>query len=442
MPFNRQVVIIGGGLSGLVAAYTLAKAGSQVTLLESGDVLGGLARSLSIEGQSVENFYHFICRSDDHLVQLIDELGLGDRLHWRHTHTSFYHNGRKYSFGTPIDLLRFDAVPFMQRLRFGLHILRSRYRRNWRWLDELPAKAWLIENIGEEAYHVIWHPLLRIKFGDYYDRISAAWMWHRIWRVARSRRHLWGREEFGYLEQGSATLIDHLVAWLRTQPNVTIRTQARVQSIEVMDEAVCGVVFDSERLSCQAVVSTVALPTLAQLIPNQALGYFQKVRQVQYIGVICALFSLKQSFSSNFWLNINDPRISFNGIIEQTNLNQHWRAAGLNILYVPFYLPVSEPRYSLSDEQLCTEYVGMLKLINPAFDESWIRDRWVSRTPYAQAICTTRFTDLIPSHRAPVRGLYVTDSTQFYPEDRTLSATVQQGRTVAKLICEDLQPWH
>ncbi len=436
---GRHVVVIGSGLAGLSAAYDLARAGSQVTLLESGEVLGGLARSLSLEGQTVENFYHFICRSDDHLVRLVDELGLHDRLHWQHTRTSFYHNGQLYSFGTPIDLLRFSAVPFMQRVRFGLHILRSRYRRNWRWLDEFPARAWLIENIGEEAYNVIWHPLLRIKFGEYYDRISAAWMWHRIWRVARSRRHLWGREEFGYLEQGSATLVDRLTDWLRAQPNVTIRTQASVHAIDVAGEAVCGVAFGADRLSCEAVVSTVALPVLARLISNPALEYFQKARQVQYIGVVCALFRLKHSFSSNFWLNISDPRVSFNGIIEQTNLNQHWRAAGLNILYVPFYLPVSEPRYGLGDDQLCAEYVGMLKLINPAFDESWICERWVSRTPYAQAVCTTRFTDLVPQYRAPVRGLYVTDSTQFYPEDRTLSAAIQQGRRVAQLICEDMR---
>ena len=45
------------------------------------------------------------------------------------------------------------------------------------------------------------------------------------------------------------------------------------------------------------------------------------------------LLSLKRSFSTNFWTNTNDPRISFNGIIEQTNLNGNLQAAGLNVLY-------------------------------------------------------------------------------------------------------------
>ena len=124
-------------------------------------------------------------------------------------------------------------------------------------------------------------------------------------------------------------------------------------------------------------------------------------------------------------------------MIEQTNLNQNLRTAGLNILYVPFYLPTTEPRYNATPDELYTEYIPMLKQVNPAFDETWIKEWHVFRTPFAQAVCTTHFLDQMPDHRSPIRGLYVTDSTQFYPEDRTLSAAIQQGRTAAHHILED-----
>jgi protoporphyrinogen oxidase len=434
---DRHTVIIGGGLSGLAAARNLARAGRRVTLLESAPVAGGLASSLRLKGETVEHFYHFICRHDDFLVNLVQEMGLSSDLHWRHTNTSFFHAGRLYRFGSPIDLMRFTAVPFLQRLRFGWHVTRSSLRSNWRWLDELPARAWLIENIGEEAYNVIWHPLLRIKFGDYYDRISAAWVWHRIWRVARSRKGRLNRSVFGYLTHGSETLIRALVEWLRVQPNVTLKTDVRVKAIDIQGDVVRGVHLESERLPCSSLISTVALPVLDRLVPGQSSPYFDRVRQIQYIGVICGLFSLKHRFTTNFWLNINDPRISFNGVIEQTNLNQNLRNAGLNLLYVPYYLATSEPRYRFSDQQLYDEYVPMLKLVNPRFDESWIEDFFVSRAAHAQAVCTTHFAHLRPDHRTPVRGLYVTDSTQFYPEDRTLSAAIEQGQKAAALCLED-----
>lgn len=437
-PTAKHAVILGAGLAGLAASYELASAGWRVTLLEAAPDFGGLASSIHIDGQPIERFYHFICRSDHHLTHLVQALGLGAELHWRPTRTAFFYQGQHYKFGRPWDLLRFAPVPFLQRVRFGLHILRSYYRARWKWLDEIPAKAWLIENIGEEAYNVIWHPLLRVKFGAYHDKISAAWMWHRIWRVAQSRASLLSREMFGYLTHGSATVVDALVQWLRAQPNVTLRAGARVQPLTVTEGKITAVRVDEETLPCDAVLSTVALPTLRRLLPGQSEPYFIKAHQIQYIGVVCLLLSLKHSFSPNFWLNINDEQIVFNGVIEQSNLNHNWRAAGLNILYVPYYLPTDEPRYSMPDVELLAEYLPMLKRVNPAFNESWIKEWHVFRTPYAQAICVTNFLDLMPAHRTPVRGLYLTDSTQFYPEDRTLSAAIQQGQTAARHMVADI----
>lgn len=436
---SKHTIVIGAGLAGLAASYDLLSAGQQVTLIDAAPFLGGLAGSLQIEGQSVERFYHFICRADRHLTDFIAEVGLQNRLHWSQTNTAFYTQGRLFSFGTPFDLLSFSAVPWSQRIRFGLHIISSRYRSQWRQLDKIPAKPWLIESIGEQAYQVIWHPLLQIKFGEYHDRISAAWVWHRIWRVAKSRRRLWEHESFGYLENGSATLVDHLAGWMAAQPQARLLSGTQVRALDIQDGRVRGVHSDQGYLPCDAAISTLALPTLNKLLPGRSEPYFEKARQIDFIGVVCALFSLKHTFSRNFWTNINDPRISFNGVIELTNLNRYLQAAGLNLIYVPFYLPTDQPRYQETDEALFAEYIPMLRLINPAFDESWIKERFVFRTPHAQAVCTTGFVDLMPAVRSPITGLYVTDSTQFYPEDRTISAAIRQGRLAAQ---ETLMDFH
>jgi protoporphyrinogen oxidase len=252
--------------------------------------------------------------------------------------------------------------------------------------------------------------------------------------VAQSRRNLFERETFGYLEHGTVTLVAPLVEWLRTQPNAVLRSGVKVESLVMREGRVMGVQAGGMAIPCEAVISTVALPTLGRLVPDSADRYFARVRAVSYIGIVCMLLSLKRPFSDNFWTNVNDPRITFNGIIEQTNLNQNLRRVGLNVGYVPFYLPTSEARYSASDDALFAEYVGMLALMNPDFSESWVKEWHVFRAAHAQPVFTTNFIDLMPAHRTPIEGLYVTDSTQFYPEDRTISAAIEQGRKVAAMI--------
>jgi len=435
---KKHIVIIGGGLAGLVACYDLKNAGFHVTILESGSKLGGMASSVMVANTPIEEYYHFICRSDLHLLKLVDELGLNEKLHWNSTKTSLYYSGKFFPFSYVTDLLRFSAIPPLNRIQFGIHVLRSKYKKQWRHLDTITAKRWLIDSVGEKVFNTIWYPLLRIKFGDYYDKISAAWMWHRIWRVANSRRYLWEREEFGYLEEGSATLINKLSTILRSHKHVNIQTETAVKSIHLNNNKVISIDTDGTQIKCDSVISTVALPILTKLLDNSVAIYTQRIQQIQYIGIICSLIQLKNPFSENFWMNISDPNFMFNGIIEQTNLNKHLNNQGFNILYIPLYMSIDKPEYQFSDERLFTEYSQMLSKINPEFNENWIINYQVFRAPYAQAICATGFSNLAPEIRTPIYGLYVTDSSQFYPEDRTISAAIHQGRDAAKMVIDDI----
>ncbi len=432
----KHVVVIGGGLAGLAAAYDLGQRGVRVTLLESRPELGGLASSFDLQGTPVERFYHFICRTDKDLVQLVDELGIGAKLHWRQTRTSFFHDGRMYSFGTPLDLLRFSPVPFVQRLRFGFNILQSRYRRDWQALDGRAAKEWLVASIGQEGYSVIWDPLLRVKFGELHEQISAAWIWHRIWRVASSREHIWQRESMGYLEQGSATLVDALAERIRRNPNVCVRCNMPVSRIEIQGDRAHAVhLANGDLVHCDSVISTVALPILAQMAPDLAPAYLDEIARINYIGVVCMMLVLRRPLTNSFWINTNDPRIPFNGFIEYTNLNPR-PEMNSRILYVPFYLPIADERYRRSDHDLFAENVKALRCLVPSFSADWVESYFVFRDQYAQAVCHVGFSRRVPGHQTPVRNLYITDSVQFYPEDRTLSAAIRLGRRVAKMAAD------
>jgi len=436
---DKKVCIIGAGLSGLSAAFDLGKLGFKVQIFESGRVTGGLASSVHVNCRPIERFYHFICKGDRDLLVLVDEIGLSDKLHWQQSKTGFFFDGKSYNFSTPFDLFRFEPVPYMQKIRFGLNVIQNRYRKSWRQLDGIAAYPWLINQIGVRAYEVIWDPLLRVKFGEYFDKISAAWIWHRIHRVASSRRRIWQPEYLGYLEYGSETIIEALVDILRKMHNVEIFTEMDVRSVEVCDESVKGITIRKrqEIIECDYVISTVALPILSRMMPHFDLEYRKRIESIDYIGVVCGLLKLSNPISEYFWLNVNDEDITFNGVIEYTNLNKHLRLNGKSIIYIPYYLPTNSERFSFSDEQLVNEFIDGLGRINPGFKPEWIEEFVISRAKYAQSICTVGFADIMPEHTTPIKGLYITDSTQFYPEDRTISGAIRVGRKTAELIMQD-----
>ena len=422
-----RVGIVGGGISGLAAALELTREGHHVALFEAESTVGGLIATFDLAGTRIERYYHFLCGGDQGYLDLCKDLALSDRIRFKRSRTGFYYEGVQYPFSTALDLLRFTPIPLSQRVRFGLFALEARMRQEWRQLDELTAKPWLIDRIGLQAYKVIWEPQLSLKFGDLHDQISAAWVWHRLHRVARSKGRL------GFLEGGTGLLIDTLDAQIRQQGGA-IHTDRRVEAILTKDDAVRGLkLADGETYECDHVVSTLPLSALADLLGPTHQAYQQRLRRVKYIGVVCAVFKLARPVTRCFWLNVHDDRIPFNGIIEYTNLNPIDKAAG-HIVYVPYYVPTDHPLYTASDQVVIEKSWSALSLIGQALHDGDIVAQGVFRAPYAQAVCPTGFLDVVPDSQAPIRGLHLLDSTFLYPEDRTQSGLILHARTCARKI--------
>lgn len=75
---QRSVVVVGGGISGLVAALECAKVGLRVTVLEADDRLGGVVRAAEVDGLLLDVGAESYATRGGTVRALIDELGLGD----------------------------------------------------------------------------------------------------------------------------------------------------------------------------------------------------------------------------------------------------------------------------------------------------------------------------------------------------------------------------
>ena len=176
-----KVAIIGGGFTGLTAAYELVKKGHKVTVFEKDTVLGGLAHGFKEKSWSwhLEAAYHHLFTNDTAIIGLMKELGLADRLITKRPITATLWNQALYQFDAPMHLLLFPGLPLIDKLRTGMLALFCKLFPFWQILEGVSAEEFFTAVGGRRAWEEIWKPLMYGKFGALYHQVPASWLWAR-----------------------------------------------------------------------------------------------------------------------------------------------------------------------------------------------------------------------------------------------------------------------
>jgi protoporphyrinogen oxidase len=181
--------------------------------------------------------------------------------------------------------------------------------------------------------------------------------------------------------------------------------------------------------SFDKVISTIPLPYVSRLMPDLPIDVLQAFQSLKNIAVVCVIAKLKRAVTENFWLNTNDPEMDIPGLVEYTNL----RPLEHHIVYVPFYMPAEHPKFQEPDSAFLDKVRRYLCKINPTLiDDDFIELR-ASRYRYAQPICEPGHLNRLPPVALPVKGLWVADTSYYYPEDRGISESIDFGRNMARM---------
>ena len=432
-----HVVVIGAGFTGLAAAYQLTSLGIGVTVLEADAEVGGLAGCFEVNGERLEKFYHHWFVNDAHIMQLINELGSADNIVHRPTRTGMYFANNFFKLSSPLDVLRFKPLKYVDRIRLGSRVLRARAVKDWRALESLTAQQWLSQLGGDAVYKVMWEPLLRGKFGVHAPDISAVWFWNKL-KLRGGSRDRRGNEVLAYYRGGFAALARRMAAEIAAKGG-EIRTGAAARALMVEGNRVTGVKTDQGAIDADAVIATPALPIIADLMrPHVAAAYADQLCKIQYLANICVVLELDRSLSKTYWLNVNDPGFPFVGVIEHTNFEPAETYGGRHIVYLSKYLAETDPLYTMSDAQMLEYALPHLQRMFPDFARSWILAFHVWHARYAQPIVTRGYRDLIPDAQTPLDGFYIASMAQIYPEDRGTNYAVREGRAIARQVGEQV----
>lgn len=439
-----KIGIIGGGAAGLAAAFQLTRKGHVADVFEQAPFLGGQASTFLVGGTPVERGYHHLFKSDYAMVELIDQLGLTDRLRWFNSNSGYFHEGKIWKFTTPMDLLKFRPLSFTDRVRLGLITLYLQKRQEWKSLETQTASEWIRKNGGENIYRVIFEPMLRGKFGKYFDQVSMAWLWNKFaLRTASRGDGIKGKftEQLGYPVGSFEMIFDSLKQQILLAGG-KVFTEARVEKVIIEDGKAKGLFArigekDTYEGNYDAVIATVPSYIFSNLVPELPAEYRDQLGKANYLAAVLAVLILDRRLTPTYWMYVGDRTMPFLGVIEHTNMVSPENYGGNHIVYLGNYLDQDDPSYRFSETELLDLYLPSLQRLNPDFDASWIKEYHYHREQAAQPVVTRSYSEQIPARRTPIEGLYLANTTQIYPEDRGTNYSVRLGRQVADQVLKD-----
>ena len=468
-----MIGIVGGGLAGLGAAYRLQQSGHDVRVFEAADDLGGLAASYETAGDPIETFYHHLSASERTIVELAEELGIGDSVEWLVGKNGYYVDGVVHPMDTPWEIAAYPHLSLYDKFRLGMLVLDVDVRggvpkfdtyEDLEDFEEVPVEAFVREHTTDGVYEQFFDPLLDAKFGSRKDDVSAAWLLGRI--KFRGERDLMRGEVLGYFDGGFHRLVEALIEAVGRE---NVETGARVTDVGFDDapsaasgEAAAdggggatggevGRSVDSRADDIRTVDSLTvesddgtetydADAVVVATMPNVLEELTGHPCSIDFQGSVCAVVSMPEELTGTYWLNVADDA-RFGALIEHTNFVPPERYGGEHLLYVASYVQdPSEHLWGLSDDEVREYWLEGISDLFPQFDPGAINWMKVARNPRTAPIYECGYLDMVVPYDLGgevAEGVYYAGmaSRAQYPE-RSLNGALEAGFACADMIEE------
>jgi len=436
-----MIGIVGGGIAGLSAAHRLQAAGHEVQVFEASDDPGGLAAVYETAGDPIEKFYHHLSKSEQTIVELAADLGLGDRVEWRVGRNAFYVDGVVHPLDRPWEIAAYPYLSLFDKFRLTMLTMEIDVRgwrprfdtyENLEDFEDVPIVDFLLEHTTRSVYENFWEPLLDAKFGSRKEDVSAAWLLGRV--KFRGERDFLRGEILGYLDGGFAPLIDALIDSVGRE---NVSTGARVTDLDLANGGVQSLTAETADGTETHAVDTVIVAAMPNVL-EQLTGH---PCEIDFQGTVCSVWSLDESLTNTYWLNLTDDA-PFGVFIEHTNFVPPERYGGEHLYYTASYIQdPGEDLWGMDDEEVEQHWQDGIADLFPQFDPEMVNWVETARNPRTAPVYERGYLDMVVPYdlsEAVADGVYYAGmaSRAQYPE-RSLNGGIEAGFAAADAILDE-----
>jgi protoporphyrinogen oxidase len=422
---------------GTTLALRLAQAGADVTLLERGSSLGGLAGAIELNGHRIDRFYHVVVPSDERMLALAEEVGLTDEVSFSPVGVGFYIDGEMHPFNGLGDFARFPPLSPLGRARLAWFVLQCQLRRNYSALERMPLERWLRRHCGRRVFERIWRPLLNSRFDSSHDELPATYLWARTNRMRSARTSRGAGETMGCVRGGHERLIEAIGDRARSL-GVDIRLGAGVEGLVLgSDGAVKGVQVDGKAETFDLTISTLQPPALRRLLPASLQPLLEPYPK-RFLGVVCLVMEVKQSLLPYYSVNICDPT-PITTVVETSHVVGTEHTGGNRLVYLPKYCEASASEFTEDDQSVYDRFTEMLGKLAPDFRHEDVVAWTVQRAPLVEPVHARGVESRVAPVWPDVEGLALASASQVYPRLLNGDSIVRMAEATAVEAVERLR---
>jgi protoporphyrinogen oxidase len=181
-------------------------------------------------------------------------------------------------------------------------------------------------------------------------------------------------------------------------------------------------------------VLTIAAPLAARACPGLSRDEEDRLKSIQYQGIICASLLLKHPLANFYVTNITDSWVPFTAVIEMSALVDRKHFGGNALVYLPKYVTPDDPAFSLSDQEVEGKFVEALMRMYPHFQRRDLVCFRVSRVKYVLALTTLNYSERLPPMTTSIPGVHIINSAHICNGTLNVNETLQLAEKAAAML--------
>lgn len=395
---TERHTILGAGLAGLSAGYTLAKGGARVELLEKEEYIGGLAASFEKDGYTFDLGPHRFHTRNQRVQQQIEEM-LGDNAHWRDRLSRIFMMGKFFNYPLSAKNILKSLPPWLIA-RVFIDYFAVRIRNRIRPIPDDCFQNWTLKRFGKTLYRLFFGTYTEKAWGMPCTQISADWASQRItllnlmdtvkktlFRPKHTPRTLVSkfiypeRGGIGYLSKRYGEEIGQL-GDNRILTDVTIERIRwegdRVVAVDVVRDG------NSETIEIDNLISTIPLTTALDLFdPAPPEEVMHARRALRFKAIVFVMLVLdRDKVTDDHWIYLPEQHLKVHRISEFKNFSQHCAPDGKTVVSAEITCNYQDDIWNMEKDALIELAAGDLEKVG-LIQSDEVSDAYIHRERFS-----------------------------------------------------------